>query len=404
MGIEKLVDSLGIKKPDGISVFQSVLTLIFLSLIGKKRVSKGETLKDYGIAAIAGLSKIPSKSYLHEFLDQITVSCAEKFQITFAKAFNKFGIFKGKIINLDGHFIAYFGKSKIGKDKHATRNISMHGIKSFISHDQETGNPIFVRVAYPRKGITPENATIPMLEITNDILPGIEKVVFDKWFSVGSLLEYLDKKMDLKFITLVKLYENRIEEMRLIPNEEFRPLIGTDRSIAFKETNLRNYSGSMKLIVVRFFEDGIEKYFGYLTNDYESPEEQIITEQSWRWRIENFIKNCDFLGINALPSIELNKIAAMVAMKLFAFDLIACLRKDIGGDFENKTVESIFDELIEFPALVKANGDKIIVTFHGGYKDGQKEAIQKLMKKLDETGMNVPISWLGNRRIEVRFK
>ena len=51
---------------------------------------------------------------------------------------SEFGIFKGKIINLDGHFIAYFGK---------------------------TGNPIFVRVAYPIKGITPENATIPMLEI-----------------------------------------------------------------------------------------------------------------------------------------------------------------------------------------------------------------------------------------------
>jgi hypothetical protein len=141
-----------------------------------------------------------------------------------------------------------------------------------------------------------------------------------------------------------------------------------------------------------------------LTNDYDSTEEQILKEQSWRWRIENFIKNCDFLGINALHSIELNKIAAMVAMKIFAFDLIACLRKDIGGDFENKTVESIFEELIEFPAMIKANGDKIIVTFHGGYDDTHKEAIQKLMKKLDETGMNVPISWLGNRRIEVRFK
>jgi len=402
--IDKLVDSLGIEKQEGTSVLQSVLILIFLSAIGKKRVSKGETLKDYGIAAIAGLSKIPSKSYLHEFLDHITVSCAEKFQIVSAKAFNKCGIFKGNIINIDGHFIAYFGKRKIGKDKHATRNISMPGIKSFISHDQETGNPIFVRVAYPRKGITPENATIPMLEITKDIFPGIEKVVFDKWFSVGSLLEYLDKKMDLKFITLVKLYENRIEEMKSISKEEFRPLIGTDRLIAFKETNLRNFSGTMKLIVVRFLDDGIEKYYGYITNDYDSTEEQILKEQSRRWRIENFIKNCDFLGINALPSIELNKIAAMLAMKIFAFELFACLRKDIGGDFENKTVESIFEELIEFPAMVKANGDKIGVTLHGGYDDSLKEAIQKLMKKLDETGMNVPISWLGNRRIEVKFK
>jgi hypothetical protein len=404
IGIDKLVHSLGIKKQEGTSVLQSVLTLIFLAVIGKKRVSKGETIKDYGIAAIAGFSKIPSKSYLHKFLDEITVSCAENFEIVSAKAFKKLGIFKGRIINLDGHFIGYFGKSKIGKDKHPTRNISMKGIKAFFSQDQETGNPIFARVAYPRKGLTPENATIPMLENIKDIFPEIEKVVFDKWFSVGSLLEYLDKKMKLKYVTLIKLYENRIEEMKSIPKDEFKPLIGTDRMIGFKETNLRNFSGKMKLIVVRFFEDGIEKYYGYLTNDYESSEEQILNEKSWRWRIENFFKNCNFLGIDALPSIALNKIAAMLAIKLFAFNLIACLRKDLGGDFEKKTVESIFEELIEFPALVKANGDRIVVTFFGNYKNSHKEAVQKLMKKFDESGMNVPISWLGSRRIEVRFK
>ena len=404
LGIYQLVSSLGIKKQEGISALQSVLVLIFLAIIGKKRVSKGETVKDYGIAAIAGFSKMPSKSYLHKFLDQITVSCAENFQIVSAKAFQKIGIFKGKIINLDGHFIAYFGKSKIGKDKHPTRNISMGGIKAFFSQDQETGNPIFARVAYPRKGLTPENVTIPMLQIVKDILPEMEKVVFDKWFSVGSLLEYLDKKMNLKYVTLIKLYENRIEEMKSIPTEEFKPLIGSDRLIAFKDTTLRNFSGGMKLIVVRFFEDGIEKYYGYLTNDYESSEEQILDEKSWRWRIENFFKNCDFLGIDALPSIELNKIAGMLAMKIFSFNLVACLRKDLGGDFEKMTVESIFEELIEFPALVKTNGDKIVVTFYGNYKDSHKAAVQKLMKKFDETGMNAPISWMGDRRIEVRFK
>jgi len=69
-----------------------VLVLIFLAIIGKKRVSKGETIKDYGIAAIAGFSKMPSKSYLHKFLDLITVSCGENFQIVSAKAFKKIGI------------------------------------------------------------------------------------------------------------------------------------------------------------------------------------------------------------------------------------------------------------------------------------------------------------------------
>jgi hypothetical protein len=45
-------------------------------------------------------------------------------------------------------------------------------------------------VKYPRKGLKPENLTVSMLKITKDILPNLEKVVFDKWFSVGSLYAF----------------------------------------------------------------------------------------------------------------------------------------------------------------------------------------------------------------------
>jgi hypothetical protein len=41
---------------------------------------------------------------------------------------------------------------------------------------------------------------------------------------------------------------------------------------------VRNYSGNLKLIVVWKKEEGKEKYYGYLTNDYECCEEQIIKE------------------------------------------------------------------------------------------------------------------------------
>ena len=404
LGIDKLVCSLGIKKEKGISLLQSVIALVILSIIGKKRVSKVENIKDHGIAVISGFSKLPSKSYFHEFLNTITVSGAEKFEIANAKAFKKFGLFKGKIVNMDSHIIAYFGNVRIGKTKHATRNISMRSIMAFFVQDQETSNPVFARMEYPRKGLKPENITVPILEITKDILPDLEKVVFDKWFSVGSLLEYLDKKMNLKYVTLIKLFNNRIEEMKSIPKKKFKPLVGTDRLIAFKDTTLRNYSGSTKLIVVKFIENGEEKYYGYLTNDYLSSEEIIVEEKSWRWRIENFFKECDFLGLDALPSIELNKIAAMLAMKIFSFNLIACLKKDLGSEYEKMTVESIFEEILEFPALLKVNGERLIVTFYGNYKDRHKNAVMKMMQKLDETGRNVPIPWLGNRKLEVRFK
>ena len=68
------------------------------------------------------------------------------------------------------------------------------------------------------------------------------------------------------------------------------------------------------------------------------------------------------------------------------------------------TVESIFEEIFEFPALIKGKGDRLIVTFYGNYKDRHKNAVLKMMQKINETGRNVPIPWLGNRKVEVRFK
>jgi len=50
------------------------------------------------------------------------------------------------------------------------------------------------------------------------------------------------------------------------------------RQVAFKDTDLRNYEGTSKLIVIRFEEDGEEKYYGDLTNDMTSTEETIIEE------------------------------------------------------------------------------------------------------------------------------
>jgi len=285
LDLDKLVCNLGIEQQKGIATLQNVLSLVFLAVIGKKRVIKVEKVKDHGIAVLAGLSKLPSKSALYGFLDQITVACAEKFGIACAKAFKKQGIFNGKTVNLDGHLISYFGDLKIGKD-----------------------------------------------------------------------------------------------------------------------TTLRNFSGSMKLGVVCFLEDGIEKYHGYLTNDYESSEVQILNEKSWRWRIENFFKDFDFLGLDALPSIELNKIAAMIALKLFAFNLMACLKRDMEGEFEKLTVESLFEEIIAFPALVKAKGDRIVVTFYGNYKEKHRVAVETLLRILDESDRNLPVSWLGNRKIAARFK
>jgi len=71
------VCNLGIEKRKGIATLQNVLSLVFLAVIGKKRVIKVEKVKDRGIAVFAGFSKLPSKSNLYGFLDNISVAGAE---------------------------------------------------------------------------------------------------------------------------------------------------------------------------------------------------------------------------------------------------------------------------------------------------------------------------------------
>lgn len=64
---------------------------------------------------------------------------------------------------------------------------------------------------------------------------------------------YVNTEMGIKYVTLLKLFQNRIEEMKSIPAEQFREM-ADGRKITFIHTSLRNYTGKAKLIVIWFQE------------------------------------------------------------------------------------------------------------------------------------------------------
>ena len=163
-----------------------------MGILGKKRICRVANVTDQGLAVFAGFGKMPHSRFFHDFLDKVKTSDAEQFNILCSRRFKEMGLYKGRIVNLDRHFMGYFEKKRIGKDEHPTRNIGMKGINASFTHDQETGDPIFVRVDYP--GLKPGDVAIPMLNTTKDILGDeMETAVFDKWFSVGALLDYIDR-------------------------------------------------------------------------------------------------------------------------------------------------------------------------------------------------------------------
>ena len=80
--------------------------------------------------------------------------------------------------------------------------------------------------------------------------------------------------------------------------------------------------------------------------------------------IENFLKEAIFLNLDKLPGTELNKIAAMLAIKLVGYCTVSCLRRDIGGDYAKMEIEGLFEKFLNIQAFVRSKGEKIHVTYY----------------------------------------
>ena len=69
-------------------------------------------------------------------------------------------------------------------------------------------------------------------------------------------------------------------------------------------------------------------------------------------------------NIDKLPGTELNKISAMLAIKLVGYCTVSCLRRDIGGDYAKMEIEGVFEKILNVQAFVRPKGEKIHVTYY----------------------------------------
>jgi hypothetical protein len=367
IGLTERAAALGQEKQEGIPTLSSILGLI--NIFEEGGIWGIDGLKDKGFPALCGLGKLPDPSFFYRFLQGVKTRGAEDFIVECSKKFVETGLNRGRVVNLDGKFLGYFGKKKIGKTKHPTRNIVLPGLNVFAVQDQETRNPLFLRVRYP--GLKAIDVGIPLLERTMEIVGEgqLEKVIWDRWFSVGALLDYLDKYMDLKYITILRMHQNRIEEMKEIPLSEFRTM-ADGRQVAFKDT-----------------------------------EETIIEEYDHRWRIECLFKELAFLGFGRLPSTELNQATKSLGTKLVACNILSSLRRDIGGEYASRELKGMLKEFLREQSFVKAEGRTVHVTFYGHrHEDILRPLFSNLNQRLREKGVDERVPWLGYRKLEFHFK
>jgi len=393
---------LDIKKREGIPPIKSALCLINTAILGKKSLNAAGKVSDLGIICASGFSQFPEDNHFHLHLESSSIKSIREAMIWGSRVLCQLGLIRGEVVNLDAHFAGYFGASLIGKDKHPTRNISLPGIKFYYAQDSLEKEPLYLEPHYT--GGKPVDVTLPLIDATLKVVDRKDiRFIFDKWFSVGQLLEFLDKNYQVEFVTLLRLHQNRVKEMQRIPKDRFRRLNETQR-IAVTTTDIRNYTGKLKLIVIEE-EDEDPPLRGYLTNVQEDIELRLIWEYSKRWRIENFFKENLFLHLDHLPGIDLAKINLLLYYKKVAYHAVSAFKKSLPDEHKNKHIQTIVEDFLEAEAFVKKRGDRIRVSFMGHrYEDILQPIFSKIDHKLEEKGIKPVYPWLNDHKIEFEFK
>jgi hypothetical protein len=300
----------------------------------------------------------------------------------------------------DTHLAVYNGQIDIQKDKVAQDGRSHKAVRIHTVVDQGYRNPVYFTCSYP--GSKAVDVGRKLIDATIDILPEGKKTkfTFDKWFSV---LQYIHDKGQ-QFVTLIRRHKNRIEQMEEIPLDQFKAL--TDNmGITHIKVRLRNYEDPARLVVIEVYENGERTLFGYLSNDYKSEDTEIVESYSGRWDVEFFYDEMEFLGLSALPSIELNKVLFNLAIKLLAYNIVSAFRTNLGEDYIEHNVETIYDMFFNHQAIVKLERKEIVITtFNHPYENELQTMYDNLFEKLKNKGIEPNVSWLGGYPLRFEFK
>lgn len=401
LDLYKALGDLSAPKTTGISTEKVALQLIWEPLFGYGRgIRAVDPVSQADFGALSGLPFICSASTEYRFLAESTIERAEQFQKDMGKRLVHLGYVTGGTLNMDAHSIKLFSRkemksSYLSKDKSYSK-----AIRTFYTQDQASKKPLFAKVAY--SGATVAQVTPHLVEANKEILGGPFLSVCDKEWFIGTLLDQLDKIHGIQVMLPLKRTAKRIREMEAIPFEKFKYRY-ENQPIAKLVTDLDGFTGKMKLFVKR---NGDGTFFALITNKKYFRAVRAMQVYRQRWRIENFFNENVFLGLDRLPSLELNAIQTALSLKMVSFHLVDNFRKSLLKPFSTMKPESIFQHFIHgVQGKVQIKKDRLQVDIYGfQHRDVVAPLFKGLEQKLTAQDIDPRCPWLNDYVLDFKFK
>ncbi len=400
LGGHGLASSLGPAKREGIPQERIALGIVFESIFGYTagiRAVDAVSRADFGL--LSGLPFLPSSSTQYRFLQRVPVRHGLDFQTALGKRLVSLGqVTPGFPVNVDGHNLKTYSRKEMKLSFITKEDRYGKAIRTFYTQDQESKKPLIALAAY--SGTTVSQVTRQLAARTRDILGQDFLMVADKEWYCGQLIQELHKQCGVSVLTPVKSSPKRMAEFDAVPLDRYdRTLVG---NIATLYTSMTNFDGPLRLLLKKR-RDG--KYFALITPAAEMTADTAMPAYTKRWRIENFFAENAFLGVDHLPSLNLNAIQTMLSLRLLAYHVVDNFRHDLGPNYRNKTPELIYREFVDgVQGRVQLRGDIIEVSVYGfEHQDAAAAILTNLDAKLEARGVDSRIPWLGNRRLRFAF-
>lgn len=401
LDLYKALGELSTRKTTGIPTEKMALQLIWEPLFGYvKGIRSVDPVSQADFGALSGLPFICSASTEYRFLAESTTERAEQFQKYMGKRLIGLDYITGDVLNMDGHSIKLFSRKEMKASYLSKDKAYGKAIRTFYTQDQASEKPIFAKVAY--SGTTVAQVTPQLVEANKEILGGPFLSVNDKEWFIGSLLDQLDKIHGIQVLLPLKRSAKRIREMEAIPFEEFKYRY-ENQPIARLVTELDDFTGKMKLFVKRN-SDGT--FFALITNKKYFRASRAMEFYQKRWGIENFFNENVFLGLDRLPSLELNAIQTALTLKMVSFHLDDNFRMNLPKPFSTMKPESIYQHFIQgVQGKVQIKKDKLHVDIYGfQHRDVVAALFENLEQKLIAQKIDPRCPWLNDHVLSFSFK
>ncbi len=404
LGFDKLVRTAGYPGSNMIPADAALLSLLTLKLLDKERRSHIDDFNfDEAAGLFAGLNILPKKSFVSDYSYRTNRDHQQQLLAGWVQQLSPVLLPEAKAFSLDFHPIPYRGEQAVLENHYIPcRGQASPSVQSFFASDHE--NQVF---CYANANLTRNEQSSEIMRFVEfwQQLTGHDPqwLYFDSKLTTYAELSQLNQRGGVHFVTIRRRGPALLKRLSDRPQSDWTPAVidipkRRHKRIRYLESEvfLGDYDGPLRQIAVTGL--GREHPTLFLTNDFDTPARNVVTNYARRNGIEDGIgTNVNFFHMDCLSSEVRLNVDMDVTLTVIANGCYRWLARQLKG-FEKAKPKQLYRKFVETAGRIEvASNRRLLITF-------DRRSHNPILREAALDQDSPPIPWLNNHRIEFRYR